>query len=277
MFNMDRLPHAMIIQGTNKFQMDDLRDFLSALILCKSELSNSRPCGTCHACKKIKAHSHPDFMLIEGKPSSKSIHVADVRQIISDAYIIPSESDYKLFTIDCADNMTVQAQNALLKILEEPPEGVFLILICKCLDSILGTIRSRTQIFTLSSDVNEEVEISTEAKDYANALLKAVINNDQYEFIVQMAPLIKNKDLTKQVLQKMLINIEAAIRKHYLLYNSDSFDSNNNLIKDLSQKFNIMNLMDYIDVISTTHKQIDLNVNQNLNLNCMCFQLFENN
>ena len=100
----------------------------------------------------------PDIHIESGGTAARSFHVDAIRFIRSDAYIRPNESPYKVYLLFRAETMSEQAQNALLKILEEPPARVVFILTCDSAISLLPTIRSRAQIFTLQPVPEELAE-----------------------------------------------------------------------------------------------------------------------
>lgn len=110
-------------------------------LLC--EKGGSEPCMSCHSCKQILAGSHPDLIyLSHEKPAS--IGVDDIREQVNDTIMIrPYSSYYKVYIIDEAEKMTVQAQNALLKTIEEPPSYAVMILITTNEEAFLPTILSR--------------------------------------------------------------------------------------------------------------------------------------
>ncbi len=101
------------------------------------------PCGECHSCKQAASGNHPDIIFLQHeKPAS--IGVDDVRdQLVGDAQIRPYNGRYKIYIISDAEKMTVQAQNAILKTIEEPPEYVIVLLLTANDRALLDTIRSR--------------------------------------------------------------------------------------------------------------------------------------
>lgn len=243
------------------------------MIFCENNSIKNRPCKVCKACKKVKAHTHPDIITIESASPSKSIYVDDIRKIISDAYIIPSESNYKLFIIKNSESMTVQAQNALLKLLEEPPKGVFLVLTCKALDSILKTIKSRTQIFTLSHYDNKNITLNEDkALNLAEQLLSLVADNNQFDFLLTTSNLVKDKGFFKQTLLEMQLIIHSAITFHF----TQNKKNTSSLAQRLSQTFDVKKLIFKENTIIDAYNNMDLNVNHNLNLTIICIKLFNN-
>lgn len=103
------------------------------------------PCGECPACRKVLEGTCPDIHVI-GKEGKASIGVDAIRFLRSDVLIPPNDLDTKIYVIEDADSMTVQAQNALLLTLEEPPPYVLFLLLCNGADALLETIRSRAPV-----------------------------------------------------------------------------------------------------------------------------------
>ena len=155
--NENRLPHAVIIEGDNGTGRHTLANFISMSAVCSGENS---PCGKCTACHLAKGGNHPDISVTAPEDGKKNIAVSQIRSLRNEAFVKPHMSAKKVFIIDYADTLNEQSQNALLKVLEEPPEAVIFILIAETKASLLDTIISRCIIFTLSTP-----EFSV-AKDY---------------------------------------------------------------------------------------------------------------
>ena len=131
------ISHFYLISGPRGSGRRTLAKLLAAAILCKNE---DKPCLTCNPCRKVMEGNHPDFITVED-PEHKNVAVKIVRQVREDVFIRPNESDYKIYLFP--QELGIEGQNALLKILEEPPKyGVFL-LITDNPEKILPTVRSR--------------------------------------------------------------------------------------------------------------------------------------
>lgn len=137
----DKVSHAYILAGEEGMGRKTLTKAFAMTLLC--ERSNTKPCMECHTCKQILSGNHPDVCFItHEKPNS--IGVDDIRTQISDSVMLrPYSSLYKLYIMDEAEKMTVQAQNALLKTIEEPPSYVVIILLTTNEEIFLPTILSR--------------------------------------------------------------------------------------------------------------------------------------
>lgn len=127
---------------------------LAAAILCEGE--GEKPCGDCGPCHKVLSGNHPDVMVVGEEGGSRSFHIDAIRQVRLSAYVKPNEGKAKVYILCDAQNMTVQAQNALLKIIEEPPSyGVFL-LTCDNRSKLLPTILSRVVTIPVATPTPEE-------------------------------------------------------------------------------------------------------------------------
>lgn len=145
MIKNNKIPHAIILEGEMGLGKKTLAKHIAKAILCKNE---EKPCNACKSCHLIDVGSHPDLMLTN--PDGASIKVDQIRNLRNEAHLTPMMSDGRVFIIDCADTMNENAQNALLKVLEEPPQNVCFILLCENVGALLQTVRSRCVCFTLS-------------------------------------------------------------------------------------------------------------------------------
>lgn len=135
---------AYIFEGAEGIgNFEAARLFANALV-CKNQ--ESAPCKNCPACLMATAETHPDIHIILHDIKKKIISVDQVRDIIADAYVKPFENGKKVYIFKYGDDVTPQAQNALLKILEEPPEYVVFIILAENTNSLLPTILSRSSV-----------------------------------------------------------------------------------------------------------------------------------
>ena len=135
--NRGRISHFYLISGPAGSGKKTLSRLLSAAIHCKGE---RKPCMNCPACRKVMADTHPDLITVTD-PDHKTVAVDIVRQVRDEMFVRPNESDRKIYVFPQA--LRDEGQNALLKVLEEPPAyGVF-ILLSENPESLLTTVRSR--------------------------------------------------------------------------------------------------------------------------------------
>ena len=137
----NHVSHAYILTGEAGMGRKSIANAFAMTLLC--EKGKSEPCMECHACKQVMSGNHPDLIYVTHEKTG-SIGVDDVREQIHDTIMIrPYSSYYKIYIVDEAEKMTVQAQNALLKTIEEPPSYVVIMLLTTNQEVFLPTILSR--------------------------------------------------------------------------------------------------------------------------------------
>ncbi len=138
---MEKVSHAYIFNGGLGAGKKMMAELFAKTLQCEKQ--GVEPCNACHSCKQADSNNQPDIIWLKHeKPGS--IGVDDVReQLVSDIQIKPYSSRYKIYIIDEAEKLTVQAQNAILKTIEEPPAYGIIILISTNADIFLQTILSR--------------------------------------------------------------------------------------------------------------------------------------
>ena len=164
-----RIPHTILIEGE---RANDEALLTAKACVCSGKMP---PCGVCSHCIKATSSNHPDIILY--KPSSKHnpYKIETVRKLRQDAYIKPNEAMHKVYIISDADDISVQSQNALLKILEEPPSYAVFIITCNSKNKLLETIISRAAFFTAKGDA----VINEKAAEVANDIASKVLSTNE--------------------------------------------------------------------------------------------------
>lgn len=287
------LSHAHIIVGEDGIGKSKLGDIFSSLILEKEIFKK-----------------HVDS--IEYRPKKASMGVDEVREIIEEVNKKPYEGDKKVILIYAGEKLTIQAQNALLKTIEEPPSGRFIIILTTSLEVILETIKSRCQIYKLTPLAKDEMEEYIEMKygsndmqNFSPALAYArgipgrlekflhdeelqeirtivlelikEINDKKIESILKYEnKLLKYKDEKEELLSIM----EGFIRDIIIYKEIDdkSFIINsdkNKEIEELMQMMSYKKLNSMIDAIKIIRKNIDMGSNFQISLNIMLMSFLE--
>lgn len=157
------ISHSYMFIGQNgigKFMI--AKEFAKA-ILCQGE---QKPCNTCESCIKFNGENNPDIQIID-EIEEKSIKTETIKEMVKGVYEKPIEGSRKVYIINDSQKMTKEAQNSLLKTLEEPPEYVVIILITENENLLLNTIKSRcTKIKFNPLKDNEIIKILKEKYDY---------------------------------------------------------------------------------------------------------------
>lgn len=146
------LPHAFLIGGPSGSGKSTLALEIAAAMNCQrcGDANAALPCGECNCCRRVYEGNFPDVKILAKKKDKATLGVEAVKDFREDMFLSSTESDHKIYIIDDAECMTPEAQNALLKVLEEPPSSVNIILLAKECDRILTTIKSRAQYVAMS-------------------------------------------------------------------------------------------------------------------------------
>ncbi|MCI8978930.1 MAG: DNA polymerase III subunit delta' [Lachnospiraceae bacterium] len=145
---MGKVSHAYIINGERNAGKEFIAKTFAMAVQCENR-QDAEPCGECHSCKQALSGNHPDIIFItHEKPGT--IGVDDIRrQINGDVAIKPYSGLKKIYIVSEGEKMTVQAQNALLKTLEEPPEYAVILILTDNVNTLLPTILSRCVVLNM--------------------------------------------------------------------------------------------------------------------------------
>lgn len=153
------LPHAFLIVGPSGSGKRTFALELAAALNCENNgKGGSLPCHKCTMCKRIRENNFADIMRLKRQGSKATIGVEEVRDFREDMFLSATESQRKIYIIEEADKLTVNAQNALLTVLEEPPTNLVIMLLCESADKILTTIKSRAQTIAMERFSDEALK-----------------------------------------------------------------------------------------------------------------------
>ncbi|MEG0898204.1 MAG: hypothetical protein RSD67_06390 [Oscillospiraceae bacterium] len=209
-----RFPHALMIEGEKGVYSDAFGIYAAMKALCSAE---NKPCMLCNHCKKVLKEIHPD-VIICGEDGEKSYSIDEVRETRSKAFIIPNEAEKTVFLFKNADTMPEKSQNALLKIIEEPPSHTVFVFLCENTSRMLETILSRVTI----------IKLDKPSPNGALKIIKSILTDTNDEEILKVLKLTSN-NISSTI---QILNGENSIFQ----YAKDLFDSicNGNSYKSLS-------------------------------------------
>jgi DNA polymerase III subunit delta' len=213
-----RAPHALLLTGPDGCGKTTLALDLAAGLLCLAEDPDDRPCRTCAACRKVAHGNHPDLHRLAPEGAGEQIRLGAVQSLISDLALMPMEARLRVCVIEDAHRLNPDAQNALLKALEEPVGETC---ICLCADDtaqLLPTIMSRTERLRLGPvPVSDVVELLVErgAADVARAREIAVLSEGRPGYALQLAA-DPQSTLVRARLARQLLDLIGADRRQRL-------------------------------------------------------------
>ena len=304
-----KISHSYILTGEHGSGKKLLAGTFAMTLQC--EKGGTEPCQVCDSCKKAIGKNHPDIIMVSHeKPGSISID--EIRdQVIHDVAIKPYCSPYKVYIIPDADLMTPQAQNALLKTIEEPPEYAVIMLLTSNVDSLLPTIRSRCVRLDLKvvddslvkqylmehlhiPDYQAEIDVSfahgsigkakqaatsQEFADMTENALKLLKNANKME-VYELTDAIKNLSTEKQNIADYL-DIFLFWFRDVLMFKATReidnlvFKQEINFIKEQAKERSYENLEKILDALEKTKVRLRANVNQELALELLFLTIRE--
>ncbi|MDD3397426.1 MAG: hypothetical protein PHR96_02660 [Clostridia bacterium] len=289
----NRLSHSYFINSEDEEFNKQFCKAVSLKLVCENSANN--PCFKCDGCLKVLSDFHPDIFVYP-KNAGDNFLVEDSASIIKNANVKPMIINYKIFIINDMDKSTVQAQNKLLKILEESPKNVIFLLNSTNMNGILQTIISRTQVFYLEplkaeaiskilQDKNGKVDFLAVSlgKGWLGktiALTSEKISED-YNFILDMLSNMKSSKMIINYIGKFSqkgiflnkINILQEIMEKilYAHFNPSEEPKIQNLVKD----YNVDTIYCIFNLITLAKKQFEANVNVNIITDFLLFKILE--
>ncbi len=230
-FNTNSVAHSYIFSGQYGIGKKQIAIEFAKMILCLNK--DKSPCGECKSCIELENDNNPDFNII--KPDGK-IKIEQIRKMLEKVYEKPIISDKKVYIIDDAETMTIEAQNCLLKTLEEPPEYIIIILITSNESNLINTIKSRCLKLTFNSleigELKQYLENKLEFQNISETML------ENFEGSVGKALKVKEK-------QELYSNMETTLKN----FNCNSvIDLINNATEIYKGKENINEILEYFNI-----------------------------
>ena len=273
--NTKNILHSYLFIGEEGIGKKMLAKEFAKAILCNSE--NNRPCNTCKSCVEFNTNNNANFNLI--KEEGRAIKIEQIRNMQVKIAEKPINSDYKVYLINDAELMTQEAQNCLLKTLEEPPEYTVIILIGSNENLFLTTIKSRCMILHFDKISNEEMkrylkynleinQINEEMLDMFQGSIGKAINlkdkQEEYKSIYEFIENLGKVDLIE------LYNYAKPIYK----FKEEIFEVldyiNILLLKKAKQQYIYA---DCINIVEETKKRLKQNGNYDMCIDNMIFNL----
>ena len=176
MFGSGRLPHSFLIHGEKGTGKKMLAEYFAAALLCENN-RDGKPCGECHSCRLAEKKAHPDIIYPEKSGKLETYSVETCRNVCADSIVSPNNGAAKVYIFTDCDNLGLPAQNALLKVVEEPPMHVYFIFTSVYKDSFLPTIISRVTSIGSTPCTRDECSACLAQMGCEDEDIKAAVNS----------------------------------------------------------------------------------------------------
>ena len=201
-----RWPQAIVIEGPAGSGKARLARRIAQAAVCTGD--GVRPCGICRACRNALAGNHPDVMILQGDGTQKSLSVQRIREMRAQAFVRPNEAERKVFLLLDAGCMNASAQNAMLKILEEPPAFDLFVITVESRSQLLATVLSRSVTLSLAG---EEAAAAPEEDSLWPRFLKALAAGDELEMLALASTVERDRAAQKEFLEQLRLALRDAV------------------------------------------------------------------
>ena len=262
-YNKGKLSHAYIIEGSKLSGRDEFVQNIAAALLCEkaAEMRELVPCGKCPSCIKAATKNHPDIIhVMHAKPTVLSVN--EIReQVVSDISIKPYYGPYKIYIIYDAQLMNENAQNALLKTIEEPEPYGIIFLLTDNEDSFLQTIRSRCIRLSMDAVPRNDIAEALLDEDGQQVIkaLEGVVRSDAFQ-INKTAKEMEDMD------RQQVVRIAGLWVRDMLVYKSTGdrsrlyFAAYEQSIRSMSASMTYEDLNECLEVVDKVKARLSANV-----------------
>lgn len=300
----NRLPHAIVIEGDEGLGKRTLAREIALNLFCRGY--DERPCRHCPQCIKVLNGYHPDLYEYSAPGGPSSFHVDTVRDVREDAIVRPNEADYKVYILGNCQCMNESAQNAILKILEEPPSYAMFILTTTTKSALLETVLSRSVVITVEGvdaaagaeyicardssidyndalnactvwggNIGKAVESLSDGKlskiiTIANDICTSLLQDNEYDLLISCSVFERDRETLISTLGYLKI-----IFRDAMLYSksSDILSGQEDSVKILASRLTKSKLMNLLNACDNVRIHAEKNGNNAILITKICYEL----
>lgn len=273
----NKVSHSYMFVGIEGIGKQMIAKEFAQIVLCTNE--EEKGCHQCKSCVEFMSHNHPDFLYLE--PDGSSIKIEQIRYLQRKIQEKPIISNKKVYIINDADKMTAEAQNCLLKTLEEPPEYSTIILVGSNENAFLNTIKSRCMKISFQPIETKYIKQYMEETYGMTNISQNML--DAFQGSIGKAIILKDKKEQYESIEGMIEKLDKTDMTELIKLGEPLYQS----------KDEIMNILDYIniillklskenaqyanciDIIENTKKRLNQNANYDMCIDNMIFNMWE--
>lgn len=272
----NKASHSYMFVGTEGIGKRLIAKEFAKMILCTDE---NKYCSKCKSCMEFDSDNNPDFRIIE--PDGNSLKIEQIREFQNKVAEKPIISNRKVYIINDSDKMTAEAQNCLLKTLEEPPEYVTIILIGSNESAFLDTIKSRCMILRFNK-ISDENIVKFLEENYQTKV-NSQIMLDAFQGSIGKAIQLQDKQDEYEQIENIIVNLESrdkidTLNKADVIYKAkeekfEILDYINIILLDLAKKSG--KYASCINIVEDTKRRLQSNANYDMSIDNMLLKLWE--
>ena len=296
----NKLPHALLITGPSGSGKTSLAQLIAKAVCCdEKHKSGIIPCENCRSCRKADAKAHPDIHYLEKDPQKNTIRVDETRSFLSGFELTPNESDIKVYIINDGETLGKEAQNVLLKTLEEPIGNALFMILTESVSAMLPTVCSRCMTFSmeridentlarhLSSQKGVDAQTALKAarlsggyvgaayeilsdkggftgRDTAMELLSKLAKSDKAGALaVMMSKSVCTKEALIEIYSEMQLAMRDIASKDYGIEHPDFFFTKEES-EELRRRFSVSKALSFYDALAAEKSELSANGNPGL-------------
>lgn len=271
-----KVTHSYLFTGPSGIGKTEFAKEFAEMMLCQGE---TKPCQICKSCIEFNSQNHPDFILIS--PTENTLKIEQIRQMQEKIVEKPIISNKKVYVIKDADTMTKEAQNCLLKTLEEPPSYITMILVGANESMFLTTIKSRCTKIPFEPIPQEDLAKYLQQKQNFDTITPSMLK--AFGGSIEKALAIQEKKEIYEEIEKIFSNIEKVtlldvLNKVEALYNHkeeiyEILDYINVLL--IQKSIQYPHYVRYIEAVEQTKKNLKANSNYDMSIDQLLYKIWE--
>ena len=273
----NKVSHSYMFVGIEGIGKQMIAKEFAQIVLCTNE--EEKGCHQCKSCVEFMSHNHPDFLYLE--PDGSSIKIEQIRYLQRKIQEKPIISNKKVYIINDADKMTAEAQNCLLKTLEEPPEYSTIILVGSNENAFLNTIKSRCMKISFQPIETKYIKQYMEETYGMTNISQNML--DAFQGSIGKAIILKDKKEQYESIEDMIEKLDKTDMTELIKLGEPLYQSKDEIINILDY-INIILLKlskenaryaNCIDIIENTKKRLNQNANYDMCIDNMIFNMWE--
>lgn len=258
-------PHSILLSGGNQNDRINTALYIASMLECTD--SGDSPCSECNGCIKVFDGVHPDVYIVQSGGKSDTVKLEEIKKIKEDSNILPNEGNAKIYIFPDGAKIRADGQNSLLKIMEEPPDYVYIIICCEVRSTLLPTVLSRVYDITVGNS-SYLLSIGKKSAEVCGKLANALVRRNEYELMNALNMYSKDRNALSACLDNFLFILRDAIMS------GESISGMADEVMLLKNGLSMSEMIKICDIIKDIQAAAERNANMNLLISVASSKMF---